>query len=75
MQKKSRIQIRLLVYGQFVKQINQIRLAFVNFRVEHITQPIAEQVNHQHQQYQHCARKGGDPPSARENISKADADQ
>ncbi|CSC17267.1 Uncharacterised protein [Vibrio cholerae] len=46
MQKKSRIQIRLLVYGEFVKQINRIYLPFVNFRVKHITQPIAKQVNH-----------------------------
>ena len=47
----------------------------VNFRVEHIAQPIPQQVDDQHQHHQTQTREGGDPPGAGEHVVEADADE
>ncbi|AJR06993.1 hypothetical protein H744_2c0240 [Photobacterium gaetbulicola Gung47] len=61
------------------EQLNESRYVwlspFVNFRVEYIPQPVPQQVDHQYQGDQYQSREGGDPPGAREDIVKANADQ
>src|SRR5216684_1521857 len=51
------------------------RRASSEFWIERVAQPVAEQVDGEDQARQRKARKGDDPPFAREQIIVADPDQ